>query len=427
MLDRSQSPDIQQIKNLKLPQPELIHLDSGIPVYMINMGTQDIVKIEVVFNAGRPFEDKKLVARTTAALLKEGTKNYTSAQIAEEVDFYGDTLSIPVNLDTSNVILYSLTKHLDKVLPLLGEVLNSPIFPQPELAAFVNRSKQRLSVDLTRNDVVAYRKITEFIFGEDHPYGYNSAPETYEALTREDLLAHFKNKYVAENCRIFISGKVNDALIKSINRHLGQAILRGKKSVANFQQTYPKAKPVFIPSAEDSVQTAVRIGCHLYNRTHEDYKGMYVLNTILGGYFGSRLMTNIREDKGYTYNIFSTLDSMLFDGCFYVGTEVGNEFVEKTLKEIYLEFDVLQQDLVEEDELKMVQNYLLGNVLTSLDGPFNVADVAKTLIIEGLPLSDFDTLVDAVRNVSAEEIRDLARKHLNKENMWEVIVGAEQK
>lgn len=427
MLDRSQSPEIQQIKNLKLPQPELIHLDSGIPVHVINMGTQDIVKIEVVFNAGRPFEDKKLVARTTAALLKEGTKSYTSAEIAEEIDFYGDTLSIPVNLDTSNVILYSLTKHLDKVLPLLGEVLNSPIFPQPELNAFVDRSKQRLSVDLTRNDVVAYRKITEFIFGEDHPYGYNSSPETYEALTRADLLSHFKNKYIAENCRIFISGKVNDALIKSINRHLGQAILRGEKSIAKFQKTHPKAKPVFIPSAEDSVQTAVRIGCHLYNRTDPDYKGMYVLNTILGGYFGSRLMTNIREDKGYTYNIFSTLDSMLFDGCFYVGTEVGNEFVEKTLKEIYHEFDVLQQDLVEEDELKMVQNYLLGNVLTSLDGPFNVADVAKTLIIEGLPLSDFDALVEGIRNITAEEIRDLARKHLNRENMWEVIVGAAQK
>ena len=118
---------------------------------------------------------------------------------------------------------------------------------------------------------------------------------------------------------------------------------------------------------------------------------------------------------------------MLFDGCFYVGTEVGNEFVEKTLKEIYHEFDVLQQDLVEEDELKMVQNYLLGNVLTSLDGPFNVADVAKTLIIEGLPLSDFDALVEGIRNITAEEIRDLARKHLNRENMWEVIVGAAQK
>jgi len=427
MLDRTQSPEIQQIKNLKLPHPELLHLDSGIPVYVTNMGTQDVVKIEVVFRAGRPFEDKKLVARTTAALLKEGTKNYTSAAIAEEVDFYGDTLSIPVNLDTSNVILYSLNKHLDKVLPLLGEILNSPVFPQPELTAFVDRSKQRLSVDLTRNDVVAYRKITEFIFGKDHPYGYNSSPATYDALTREDLLAHFKNKYVAENCTIFISGKVNDAMLKSINKHLGQAILRGQKSTSNFRKNHHQPKQVFLSSAEDSVQTAVRIGCHLYNRTHEEYKGMYVLNTILGGYFGSRLMNNIREDKGYTYNIFSTLDSMLFDGCFYVGTEVGNEFVEKTLTEIYHEFDVLQQDLIEDDELEMVQNYLLGNVLTSLDGPFNVSDVAKTLIIEGLSLSDFDALVDAIKNITPQEIRALARKNLNRDKMWEVIVGAHKK
>ena len=159
-----------------------------------NMGTQDIVKIEIVFRAGRPFESKRLAARTTATLLKEGTKNYTSGQIAEEIDFYGDTLSIPVNLDTSNIILYSLTKHLDKILPLLGELLNSPIFPESELAAFIDRSKQRLQVDLTRNDVVAYRKITEFIFGENHPYGYNSNPAAYEAITRQDLVTHFEKK-----------------------------------------------------------------------------------------------------------------------------------------------------------------------------------------------------------------------------------------
>ena len=427
MLNRTQSPEIQQIKNLKLPYPELLHLDSGIPVYVTNMGTQDIVKIEVVFDAGRPYEHKKLASRTTASLLKEGTKSYTSAQIAEEVDFYGDTLSIPVNLDTSNVILYSLNKHLDKVLPLLGEILNSPVFPAAELTAFIDRSKQRLQVDLTRNDVVAYRKITEFIFGDEHPYGYNSNPENYEALTRDDLVRHFKENYVAENCTIFISGKVDDAMLKSINSHLGQAILRGTKSTANFERIYHQPQSVFVPLADDSVQTAIRIGCHLFNRTHKEYKGVYVLNTILGGYFGSRLMANIREEKGYTYNIFSTLDSMMFDGCFYVGTEVGNEFVEKTLKEIYHEFDVLQQDLVDEDELEMVQNYLLGNLLTSLDGPFNVSDVAKTLILEGLPLSDFDDLVNAIKNITAEEIRELARKYLQKDKMWEVIVGAEKK
>ena len=233
-----------------------------------------------------------------------------------------------------------------------------------------------------------------------------------------------KKNYVAENCNIFISGKITDQLLNSINKYLGQAIRRGEKNLPNFKKEKISPKQVFIPMMEDSVQTAVRIGCHLFNRTHQEYKGMYVLNTILGGYFGSRLMANIREEKGYTYNIFSTLDSMLYDGCFYVGTEVGNEFVDKTVKEIYHEFDVLQQDLVAEEELEMVQNYLLGNLLTSLDGPFNVSDVAKTLIIEGLPLSDFQTLVDAIKHITAENIRDLARLYLNKEQMWEVVVGA---
>jgi len=424
MLNRTQSPEIQQVSNLKLPMPQTFTMGNGIPVYVTNMGTQDVVKIEVVFRAGRPYEGKKLAARATAALLKEGTKNYSSAQIAEEVDFYGSTLSIPVNLDTSNVILFSLTKHLDKSLPLLCEVLSSPIFPENELAAYVDRSKRRLQVDLTRNDVVAYRKITEFIFGENNPYGYNSNKDIYESISQDDLLAHFNRNYVAENCTVFVSGRITDKHLQLITQQLGKVIRRGKKSKVTLPENEVLPQKIFIPMTEDSVQTAIRVGRRLFNRTHPDFKGMYVLNTVLGGYFGSRLMANIREEKGYTYNVFSTMDSMLFDGCFYVGTEVGNEFVEATKKEIYLEFEKLQNERIAEEELTMVRNYLLGNLLTSLDGPFAVSDVVKTLVMDGLQLADFQNLVDFIKNISADELQRLAQKYLKKEDMWEVIVGS---
>ncbi|MEM9823828.1 MAG: insulinase family protein, partial [Bacteroidota bacterium] len=230
MLDRSKHPPIQEISNLTLNRPEKINLSNGIPVYAINMGTQAVVKIEVVFHAGRPYEEKSLVARATASMLKEGTSNLSSVDIAEKVDFYGGTLSTPVNLDTSNIVLYALNKHLGALLPLLAEVVQQPIFPQRELDLFIQNSQNRLQVDLSKNDVVAYRTITECIFGSEHPYGYNSIPEMYHQLKREDLQQHFQQNYHADGCVIFISGKIEPNFYKLLDQHLGQ-MRNGKREM----------------------------------------------------------------------------------------------------------------------------------------------------------------------------------------------------
>ena len=421
MLNRAIMPEIKEVKNLVVPPPVLWHLSNGIPVYETNLGTQDIVKLELVFFAGRPFERKRLASRATAAMLREGTTHYSSGDIAEIVDYYGGTLSLPISLDTGNVLLYSLRKHFDKLLPVAADMLSGPTFPQEELDAFIERNKQRLQVELTKNDVIAYRKFTELLYGAKHPYGYNSFPETYAALTREDLLTHFQENYTAGNCLIFLSGKIDKQVRLLLEEHLGKAILPGERRQIILPPTDSQPKKMKIPHP-DGLQTAIRIGSRLFNRTHEDHNGMYVLNTILGGYFGSRLMTNIREDKGYTYNIYSSHDAMLYGGYFYVGTEVGNEFVEPTLREIYHEMEELQEELVDDEEMSMVKNYLLGNMLTNLDGPFNIAEVVKTFISEGIPLSAFETLATDIRTVTAEELRELARKYSKKEAMWEVMV-----
>lgn len=422
MPDRSKAPLIKQVQSVELPVPNKYVLDNGIPVYEINKGTQDIIKIEVVFNAGRPYEAKKLAARATASLIKEGTAQYTSAEISEKVDFYGGTLSTPYNLDTSNIVLYSLNKYLDKLLPLTAELIKYPVFPQDELDTYIQQSKQKLQVDLQKNDVVAYREITEYIFGKEHPYGYNSIPATYSALTRDDLIGHHQNSYTKDNCMIFVSGKSAPDIIDKINMHLGQGIRAGLPAQSTFPLISHKAQQVKIEHP-DSLQTAIRIGRRLFNRKHDDFKAMYLVNTILGGYFGSRLMTNIREDKGYTYNIYSSLDTMYRDGCFYIGTEVSNELVEATKEEIYRELDQLQSQPVEKDELEMVRNYLLGNLLTMLDGPFNTAEVIKTIIAEELPNNALEELVEKIKYISPDEIQHIAQKYFKKEDLWEVVVG----
>ena len=420
ILDRTIQPIITTIQKIPLPEPEKTILSNGIPVYTTNMGTQEVMKMQIIFRAGRPFEKKHLVSRATSRMLREGTKNLTSKQIAEMTDFYGATISMPSSLDYSSLVFYSMTKHFPNLIGLVLELLSVPTFPEKELTTFIANTKQRLQIDLTKNDIVAYRKVTELMFGKTHPYGYNSNEAMYDNLTREDLVQHFKDNYHANNCSIFLSGKIDDNILSLLDQHLGQ-LPKGLSNTAVFPTLAPEKPKRLQFLIPNSLQKAIRIGRKTMTRQHEDYGGFMVLNTILGGYFGSRLMMNIREEKGYTYNIYSVQDSMHEAACFYVSTEVGNEFLQPALKEIYKEMALLQKELVSPKELNMVKNYILGNMLNMVDGPFRITDVIKTLVLENRSLDDFQQLVDLIKTITAEDIRALAQKYFDKKDMWEVI------
>ena len=420
MLDRSQPPPVVQPSRLRLPHPRTYTLRNGIPVYAISMGTQEIVKVELVFYAGRPYESAPLVARATASLLKEGTIPYEAAAIAERLDFYGGTLNASTNMDTASVILYSLNKHLEPLLDVLAAVLTQPTFPEKELTTFVDRNKQRLQVDLERSDVVAYREVTDRIFGATHPYGYNSTEAAYDALTREQLVAHYRRCYTAGNCQIIVSGRLRGDMRELLDRYCG-AIPAGERLQVTLDRQSPAPGRVRIASKE-AVQSAIRLGCRLDLSEEERYQ-MLVLDVILGGYFGSRLMANVREDKGYTYNIFSSYERLLQGAFFYIGTEVGKEVEQLALREIHREMARLREELIDEEELAMVRNYMLGTFLTALDGPFNISEIVRGLVIEGRSFDQPERMIRAVKTVDARTLRALARRVLLPEQMWTVIVG----
>jgi zinc protease len=389
------------------------------------MGSQDVVKLEIVYYAGRPFEKKKLVSRITGALLKEGAGNMNGNQIAESLDYYGYSLSHPFHLDTNHLVIYGITQHFSAILPTISKILSEPHFPLTELEAYISRRKQKLAIDLAKVDVVAYRKITEMLYGEDHPYGYNSGEKEYEEITREDLVEHFSRLYYPDNCVIFLSGRFGPQEIEALDYWLGQTPSPGSKNAAPFWIENPlnEVKERAVIEDQTTQQTAIRIGRRLFKRDHEDYAGMFVLNTILGGYFGSRLMENLREEKGLTYHIFSGIDTMRYGGYFCIGTEVNPENGALAYQEIIKELDALMHKRVGREELKMVKNYLLGNYLNMLDGPFNIADAFKGLILEGVSLNHYDDLVAKIKIIESEELRLLAKKYFNPEAMTEVIVG----
>jgi zinc protease len=422
-MNRKASPPINDIGPVLLPRPQLVRLDNGMPVYVLHVPGQEIVKVEVVYRAGRPQERKRLAARATASMLREGTSARSSAEIAELIDFYGGSLSLPSSLDTAGFILFSVKKYAHELIPLFAEVLQDPVFPEDELETFRRNNIQELQVELEKVEVLAYRKVTELIFGENHPYGYNSVPEDYLKLTRDDLVQHFEACYAPSNALVVASGAVDEAVLELLNRHLGQNRRSGAPPA--FEAETPSGQPstlrIFQPG---SLQTAIKIGRRTFNRKHPDFNGLYVLNTILGGYFGSRLMANIREKRGFTYNIYSTADALEHDGCLYVATEVNSDKTAATIRQIFAEMKKLREAPVEADELAMVRNYLLGMQLNGLDGPLNTSDVIKTLLADELPWEAFDQLVETIRTITPGELQDLARQYLDPADYWTVIASA---
>ena len=421
-LFRKTPPPIFEVTSLTLPLPSVSKLDNGISVYQTRLGTQEIMKIDIAILSGRPEEHKRLASRATSRQLREGTASFNSAEIAQQIDFWAGTLKMPVNLDTSNVKLYCMTKHFPKLLPLLAEIILQPTFPERELNTFVENNIQNLAVELTKNDVIAYRIITEMAYGADSPYGYNSTADDYRNLTTDDLKQYHQENYTADNMVIFLSGYFDDSVLTLLNQYLGQNKTVALKKNTPLSITDIKPQKIRVQNP-DTLQAAIRIGRRIGNRKHPDYNGFFVLNTILGGYFGSRLMKNIREKKGFTYNIGSASDTLLCDSFFYISSEIGNEFVDKALVEVYKEIAVLQNDLIEDSELAMVRNYLLGNFLNMVDGPFAINDVIRTYVIEEMPLSHFSQFVETIRTITPTELRDLAQKYLKKEDMFEVVVG----
>jgi len=355
-------------------------------------------------------------------LLKEGTESYTGSQLAEEVDFYGANISSGGSLDYSYVKIFTLNKYFLKMLPILEEVVYKPSFADEELQKYAKNSIQKLKVEMAKSELVAYKAITEKLYGPDHVYGYNSTNEIFNNLTREKLLDYYNTAYGTDNCTVIMSGKITDEVRQAVKALFGKQPKKEVELDFNLPKVLPQNCSERI-KAEDNLQSAVKIGCRLFKRDHKDFQDMFVLNTVLGGYFGSRLMSSLREEKGYTYNIYSSIDMMIYDGYFNVSTEVGNEYLEATLEGIYSEMERLKNEKIGKIELDMVKNYLSGNFLNMVDGPFKVAGIAKVGALNNLDISFYQKLMSRIHSVTAEDLQALAKKYFLRENMIEIIVG----
>ena len=423
-MDRTIQPEIQPLKNFHIQTPVRTTLPNGIPLTVINAGEQEGVRMDVLFSGGRWQQSQKLQALFTNRMLREGTTKYTAATIAEKLDYYGSWLELSSSSEYAYITVYSLNKYLAKTLEVVESMIKEPLFPQKELQTILDTNIQQYLVNTSKVDFLAHRSLLKSLYGEQHPCGKIVMEEDYHTITPEVLREFYERYYHSGNCSIFLSGKVTDDIISRVTDIFG--IPFGQYQLQMPKSSFPFAaipeKRIFT-EREDAMQSAVKMGCTTITREHPDYPKLRVLMTLFGGYFGSRLMSNIREDKGYTYGISAGVVFYPDSGLLIVSTETDNEYVELLIQEVYHEIDRLHLDPVSAEELRIVRNYMLGEMCRSYESPFSLSDAWIFIATSGLKDDYFARSLQAVNEITPAEIQDLAQRYLCKETLKEVIAG----
>lgn len=419
MLDRTIAPPFARSTSFNLIKPEEVVLSNGVPIYFVPGGSQDVLKIECVMPAGRWYEEKAGAAWFAAQLLSRGTRKRDSFEIARVFDQFGAHLDINPAFDYSSVAVLTLNSSLEPVLDLFLELLTEPVFPDREFSQMRDVYLQNLSVNNEKTSYVASKVFRQNLFGDKHPYGRAVEENDVTALTTDDLLHHFSG--YMHSPRIFVSGKVTATNREMLSKQFSSLPSGHPPAAREFALSEPTAK-IHLPK-EGSVQSSVRFGKRSVLRKDTDYAHVLFATHILGGYFGSRLMKNIREEKGLTYGISASLVTLLRDSYIIIGADVNKENVGLTFDEIRKELRLLREVPVSTEELETSRNHFIGSLQAEITTPFAHADKIKTMNLFGLDDSFYQRLIDQVEHMNAEQIMAIANKYLHEDSFTQVAVG----
>jgi predicted Zn-dependent peptidase len=421
-LNRSQIPEIKEISKIDFILPEKWQLSNGVPVWGLKAGSQELVKIDFIFDAGSWYQTQNLVAGLANSFMNLGSKNFSAQEIAETFDFRGAYLQLTADQQFGNVSVLTLTKYLDEILNVTADIIKNPSFPEKEVMTHLAKRKQQFIIENNKVKTLALKKFTQALFGEHHPYSNTNSVADFDNLTRDKLVDFHASTYRLDHCRIVVAGNYDDTLKALLNRYFGNTEISFKNGEP-IHSIHPFSKRKHLVEKADAVQSAIRIGKQVANRNHPDFHGLTVLTTILGGYFGSRLMTNIREDKGYTYGIGASIVTFPHAAYFTVTTEVGTDVCRQAIDEIYAEIQKLIDEPVSDEELGTVRNYLLGDMLRSFDGVFALSNSLKTLVELELDYSHYEQYIDEIKNITPVRLQQLAATYFIHDQLYEIVAG----
>lgn len=423
MLDRQVAPPVQPLASVTLPAADVFSLPNGARLHVMRNNAQPIIRLQVVFPAGKWYEPQPGVSLLTARMLLEGTRSRSARQIADTIAFYGASLECEQGFDKATLTLYCLTRHLEALLPLVLDVATEASFPTTELELLKTRTIQNVRIERQKTGYLAAEHFSHSLFGNSHPYGVAFDEQSFGQISAELVELFYKNNYQFGHTEIFLCGDVSEQHQYLVAQALGQGTstvtaleVLAEPTLATLQQ------PNYV-TVSHSLQASLRIGKVWPDYTHHDTHHLQVLVKVLGGYFGSRLMKNIREDKGFTYGIYSSVASREHATMFVIGTDVNAGSARAAIQEVHNELHCLQQQPIPSEELQTVKTYMAGKFANELSTVFEQCDKYKATVLLNLPSSHYADFLEHVNTVSSDELQDLAQLYLSPDSMLEVIAG----
>jgi len=422
-LDRSKQPEVFRIEKPQIPAMEISTLDNGAELYFLDGGTLPVVRVDICLNAGPHRADKAGLAHAVSVMIGEGIPGMDSEQIAEKIDFYGAQMWQRSVGAYTTISFLVLDKHVCSVLPVIEQMIKCPTFPQKEFDIYIEKEIQKLKIKLKKPRFFAAHTFTHLVYEEGSVYGRVGSEEQLKSITRDDLIAFHKRTYTPQGLKIFVSGCPSKASMDEIKRAFGSQWGEEGESFKRLLPAYRKwdeqIKTIDFPGAKQASINMHRVACGLDN---PESNKLDILNTIFGGYFGSRLMSNIREEKGLTYGIGSGLLIRATEGVIRITSEVEPTKSDVVIKEIFNEMNGLRTELVGPEELEMVKNYMKGTILSKYETALLCIESFIPLILEGTSYKRDSEKYEVIDKITAEEIKELANKYLIPEDYIVLVV-----
>ena len=404
-----------------------IVLENGMVLLLSERHTIPSVTINMLIKAGQVSEpsDKAGLAHITAGLLTEGTKKRSSSQIAEEIEFVGGGIGASGGDDSASVNLTILKKDLDLGLDILSDILLNPVFSEEEIIRKVRETKASIEKEKENPSAVAGKEFAKTVFG-DHPYGRptEGLPETLDRIVRDDIVKFHAAHYIPNNTIMAVVGDVTEKeIVSKLNRYLKDW---KKREVVNpvFPPVKPLSQKIVKPIDKKITQANIVLGHIGIERENPDYYAAYVMNYILGGGgFTSRLMDNIRDNKGLAYDVHSYFAPMKYSGYFNVGVQTKNESAKVAIEEVLKEMERIRSVSVTDKELEDAKAYLTGSFPLKLDTNKKIAGMLTAIEFFNLGLDYPDRYPKMINSLTKDDILKVARRYLNTDNYIMVVVG----
>ncbi len=412
-----------EARDFSLAEPARFELGNGLSATLLPFGTAPKATVYVSLAAGALNEGEDTwLSSLTGDMLKEGTQNYTALQLAETAGAMGGGLSVGSGDESTTVYIDVLSEHAADAVKLVAEVLRRPTFPPSELERIKRDYLRSLAVNKQQAQALASRAYSELLYG-DHPFAGEWPTEAQLAgYSIGDIRRFYQDNYGAKRARIYVAGVFDEAAVEAAIRESLGDWKAGPERVIDIPAA-PARPGVALIDRPGSPQATLRLGLKTIDPSHPDWTRLVFTNTLLGGFFSSRVTENIREDKGYTYSPRSSLASHYRDGYWTQSADVSIEHTGDSLREIYGEIYRLGNEAPGADEIERVRNYMTGSFIRSNASRLGILGLIAFIDYHGLPREYLTQYASRVGAVTAEDVRMTAAKYLVPEKMSLAVVG----